>query len=102
MVSLEINEEDFDNPGIQHYASYLITNYPANKDRILRYIYNDLKEFYNYIPEAEFVQKVGNPTISILSDNDAEFVYLESQLDEHLITLEVTGNYELSYVTCDG
>ena len=51
--------------------------------------------------KEEIIEKIGKPTIYVNKVNLGEITYLNNELDEHLITIELYG-LEISYVTIDG
>ena len=51
--------------------------------------------------KEEIIEKIGKPTIYVNKVNSDEIAYLNNELDNHLITIELYG-LKLSYVTVDG
>lgn len=57
--------------------------------------------YINHYTKDEIIEKIGKPTIYVSKVNSGELTYLNNELDEHLITIELYG-LELSCVTIDG
>lgn len=94
----EVKEE------LTNYADQIIEYYFENKDKVINHLFEKFEkdEWYikNYKKE-EIIEKIGKPTIYVDDVNFGEITYLNSELDEHLITIELYG-LELSHVTIDG
>ena len=50
----------------------------------------------------EMKEKLHKPHIEIFSENTGALVWLNHELDEHIITCEFGNDLQLSYVTLDG
>lgn len=94
----EVKEE------LTNYADEIIEYYFKNKDKLINHLLEKFKkdEWYvkNYTKD-EIIEKIGKPTIYVSKVNCGELTYLDSKLDEHLITIELYG-LELSYISIDG
>lgn len=94
----EINEE------LTDYANQIIDFYFNNKEIVNNHLFEKFKSYEWYVNEYsrnDIIDKIGKPTICVSKLNCGEITYLNNELDEHIITIELYG-YQLSYVTIDG
>ena len=94
----EVKEE------LTNYADQIIEYYFENKDKVINHLFEKFKKDEWYVKdhtEEEIIEKIGKPTIYVDEANWGEMTYLNNELDEHLITIELYG-LELSHVTIDG
>lgn len=94
----EVNEE------LTNYADKVIEYYFENKEKVINYLFEKFEKDECYVKEHardEIIEKIGKPTIYVNKVNSSEITYLNNELDDHLITIELYG-LELSYVTIDG
>lgn len=94
----EVNEE------LTNYADEIIEYYFENKDKIINHLFEKFEKYELYVEaytKEEIIEKIGKPTIYVNKVNLGEITYLNNELDEHLITIELYG-LEISYVTIDG
>lgn len=94
----EVNEE------LTNYADKIIEYYFENKDKIINHLFEKFEKYELYVrtyTKEEIIEKIGKPTIYVNKVNLGEITYLNNELDEHLITIELYG-LEISYVTIDG
>ena len=103
-INLTIEKEKIDVPSVLEYATYIIENYLENKQKMEEYLLNEsLREYYsNDNSDIEIIYKLGKPTVNISNNDSCQFMWFDSKLDEHLITLEIVDKYEFSYITIDG
>jgi hypothetical protein len=103
-LSVRIDKENIDNVLILEYAKDIADNYLLNKKEIERYILDKgLRDYYGENnSDEEIINKIGKPTLDIIDENWCNFVWLKSTLDEHIITLEVKGEYKFHGITIDG
>lgn len=89
---------------LTNYADQIIDYYFENKDKVINHLFEKFKKDEWYVKdhtEEEIIEKIGKPTIYVDEVNWGEITYLNNELDEHLITIELYG-LELSHVTIDG
>lgn len=94
----EVNEE------LTNYADEIIEYYFENKDKIINHLFEKFEKYELYVEaytKEKIIEKIGKPTIYVNKVNLGEITYLNNELDEHLITIELYG-LEISYVTIDG
>lgn len=94
----EVKEE------LTNYADQIIEYYFENKDKVINHLFEKFRKDEWYVKdhtEEEIIEKIGKPTIYVDEINWGEITYLNNELDEHLITIELYG-LELSHVTIDG
>lgn len=94
----EINDE------LTTYANQVIEKYLKNKDKFINYLFEKFEKDEWYVKDHtkdEIIAKIGKPTIYVSKVNWSEITYLNNELDEHLITIELYG-LELSHITIDG
>lgn len=94
----EVKEE------LTNYADQIIEYYFENKDKVINHLFEKFEKDEWYIKDhtkEEIIEKIGKPTIYVDDVNFGEITYLNNELDEHLITIELYG-LELSHVTIDG
>ena len=94
----EVKEE------LTNYADQIIEYYFENKDKVINHLFEKFRKDEWYVKdhtEEEIIEKIGKPTIYVDEVNWGEMTYLNNELDEHLITIELYG-LELSHVTIDG
>ncbi len=94
----EVNEE------LTNYADKIIEYYFENKDKIINHLFEKFEKYELYVEaytKEKIIEKIGKPTIYVNKVNLGEITYLNNELDEHLITIELYG-LEISYVTIDG
>lgn len=99
IITAEEVKEEFTN-----YADQIIEYYFDNKDKIINHLFEKFEKDEWYIKDhkkEEIIEKIGKPTIYVDDVNFGEITYLNNELDEHLITIELFG-LELSHVTIDG
>lgn len=94
----EVNEE------LTNYADKVIEYYFENKEKVINYLFEKFDKDECYVKEHardEIIEKIGKPTIYVNKVNFSEITYLNNELDDHLITIELYG-LELSHITIDG
>lgn len=94
----EVNEE------LTNYADKVIEYYFENKEKVINYLFEKFEKDECYVKEHardEIIEKIGKPTIYVNKVNSSEITYLNNELDDHLITIELYG-LELSHITIDG
>lgn len=94
----EVKEE------LTNYADQIIEYYFENKDKVINHLFEKFEKDEWYVKDHtrdEIIGKIGKPTIYVDDVNYGEITYLNNELDEHLITIELYG-LELSHVTIDG
>ncbi len=94
----EVKEE------LTDYADQIIEYYFKNKYEVINHLFEKFKKDEWYVKNHtrdEIIEKIGKPTIYVSKVNCGELTYLNNELDEHLITIELYG-LELSHVTIDG
>ena len=101
-VTVKIAKKHYDEHSIA-YADKMIEVYFNGKERIVDYIILKIANCYDEQYTAdEIKERLGEPHIEILSKNYGKLVWLDHQLDEHIIECEFTDDMKLSYVTMDG
>lgn len=94
----EIKEE------LTNYADEIIEYYFKNKDNVINHLLEKFEKDEWYVEtytREEIVEKIGKPTIYVNKVDYGELAYLDSKLDEHLITVELYG-LKISGITIDG
>ena len=94
----EVKEE------LTNYADQIIEYYFENKDKVINHLFEKFEKDEWYVKthtKDEIIEKIGKPTIYVNKVNCGELTYLNNQLDDHLITIELYG-LELSYISIDG
>lgn len=94
----EVKEE------LTNYADEIIEYYFKNKDKVINHLFEKFEKDEWYVKthtKDEIIEKIGKPTIYVNKVNCGELMYLNNQLDDHLITIELYG-LELSYISIDG
>lgn len=94
----EVKEE------LTNYADEIIEYYFKNKDKVINHLFEKFEKDEWYVKthtKDEIIEKIGKPTIYVNKVNCGELTYLNNQLDDHLITIELYG-LELSYISIDG
>ena len=94
----EIKEE------LTNYAEEIIEYYFKNKDNVIHNLLEKFEKDEWYVEthtREEIVEKIGKPTIYVNKVDYGELAYLDSKLDEHLITVELYG-LKISGITIDG
>lgn len=94
----EVKEE------LTNYADQIIEYYFKNKDEVINHLFEKFEKNEWYVKEYtrdEIIEKIGKPTIYVSEVNWGEITYLNNELDEHIITIELFG-LELSHITIDG
>lgn len=89
---------------LTNYADEIIDYYFNNKEKVINHLLEKFEKdgwYVNHYTKDEIIEKIGKPTIYVSKVNSGELTYLNNELDEHLITIELYG-LELSYVTIDG
>jgi hypothetical protein len=101
-ISITIREEL--NDELITYADRILSLYLTNKQKIFSYILNDsVRSFYNdRFTDIEITKKLHDADIEIISENWGSFVWLNSELDEHIVQVEFNNDMDLSYVSIDG
>lgn len=107
-VLLTISEDIFDDETIE-YANSVVEKYKKEKDSILDYMLERrLRDFYGEDHDDEFIKNnLGRPQINIEQKKDGahpdwnfeyfgSIEFLESNLDEHIITIEFADALRLS------
>lgn len=67
------------------YGNNITEFYLKNKNNITNYLFKKLEKY----TKEQIVEKIGNPTIYVRNKEYANISYLDSKLDEHLITIEL-------------
>jgi len=57
--------------------------------------------FGEYFSDSEITINRKKSSVCV-RDNSCEFLWFDSELDHHLISLEVHGEYKLTHVSIDG
>lgn len=86
------------------YANQIIDYYLKNKEKVIIHLFEKFERDEWYVKEYtrdEIIEKIGKPTIYVSEVNRGEITYLNNELDEHIITIELFG-LELSHITIDG
>ena len=94
----EINDE------LIHYGNKVVDYYFENKDKVIEFLFQKFERDNWYIDKytkEEIIEKIGEPTIHVDDVNFGNIVYLDSMLDEHIITVELY-KLDLSHVCIDG
>ena len=94
----EIKEE------LTNYADEIIEYYFKNKDNVINHLLEKFEKDNWYVEtytREEIVEKMGKPTIYVNKVDYGELAYLDSKLDEHLITVELY-RLKISGITIDG
>lgn len=101
---LTIETDKIDRPDVLDYANHIVNAYPEQKEKLEKYLLDEsLREYYgDDNSDDEIIMKLGKPTIEITNAESCKFMWMDSTLDEHLITLEVVDKYGFSYVTIEG
>lgn len=89
---------------LTNYADEIIDYYFNNKEKVINHLLEKFEKdgwYINHYTKDEIIEKIGKPTIYVSKVNSGELTYLNNELDEHLITIELYG-LELSCVTIDG
>ena len=89
---------------LTNYADQIIEYYFKNKDYVINHLFEKLEKDEWYVKthtRDEIIKKIGKPTIYVSKVDCGELTYLNNELDEHLITIELYG-LQLSYVTIEG
>ena len=85
------------------YAYKIGEEYIQKKKEILKFVCEDLSQFYMGYTEEEIIDGLGTPYIEIIRDNMGVIVWLENKLDEHIIECEFgKDEMELYRVCVDG
>lgn len=94
----EINDE------LIQYGNKVVEFYLENKDKVISFLFQKFERDEWYIDKytkEEIIEKIGEPTIYVDDVNFGNIIYLDSKLDEHMITIELY-NLDLSHVCIDG
>lgn len=89
---------------LTNYADEIIEYYFKNKDNVINHLLEKFEKDDWYVEthtREEIVEKIGKPTIYVNKVDYGELAYLDSKLDEHLITVELYG-LKISGITIDG
>lgn len=102
-ITVRINKKEKNRRTVA-YAENIVELYLNRKKEIIDYILeNQVAEFYKGRYTADEIRaKLYDPEIEILSDDWGTMVWINHELDEHIIQVEFDGDMELSYVTIDG
>lgn len=101
-VAIKISKQNY-NAATLEYAYKITELYSVKKADILDHIVLKTAEFYSsQYSSDEIKTKLNDPHIEILSENCGVLVWLDHQLDEHIIQCEFGNDMQLSYVTLDG
>jgi len=86
------------------YANKILGLYLSKKSEIVEYILNDrLMDFYGSVyTRDEIVEKLKEADIEVISNKWGILVWLNHELDEHIIEVEFNNDLQLSYVSIDG
>lgn len=98
ITAYEIKDE------LTNYADEIIEYYFKNKDNVINHLLEKFEKDDWYVEthtREEIVEKIGKPTIYVNKVDYGELAYLDSKLDEHLITVELYG-LKISGITIDG
>lgn len=102
-ILISINKDSMNEVTVA-YASRMIELYLSKKSEIIDYILNDsVLNFYgDSYSEDEIVSKLNEAKIEIIQENWGKLIWLNHELDEHIIEVEFGNDMELSYVSIDG
>lgn len=103
---LVINEHYFDEDTI-NYAEKIINKFRSEKNNIMEFIINDIKDFYSQYDIDYIISHIGKPQIFIgmkkgernpnmKVDYIGKIQFLEHNLDEHIIEIEFIDNLILN------
>lgn len=102
-ILIIIRSEAFNIEGIE-YAQFILNKYLENKEMVIEHLLEKrLRKCYENIFDEDFIKNnLNNPQIEIIEDGWAVITWLNHNLDEHIIELEVNRDFQLLGVTLDG
>lgn len=101
-IVTKISKKNY-NAATLEYAYKIAELYAVKKADVLDYVLQKTVEFYCPKYSADEIKtKLNDPYIEILSDSFGVLVWLNHQLDEHIIQCEFGNDMQLSYVSLDG
>lgn len=86
------------------YAQYILNKYLENKDEVIEYLLkNRLLRAYGQDYTEEYIKNnLNEPQIEIINNEFAVITWLNHNLDEHIIEVEVYKDFRLADVTLNG
>ena len=86
------------------YAQYILNKYLENKDEVIEYLLkNRLLRAYGQDYTEEYIKNnLNEPQIEIINNKFAVITWLNHNLDEHIIEVEVYKDFRLADVTLNG
>lgn len=103
-MKIIITEDDVTDSLVE-YGKQLVSFYKEKKEEIENalFIKFEKDEWYiNELSREQILEKVGIPTIYVEAESLASFSYLDSKLDQHLITVELYKGFQIGDVIIDG
>ena len=101
-VVMKIQKKNYNTKTLA-YAYKIAELYSFKKSDILDYVLSKTADFYSSKYTADEIKaKLNEPHIEILSENWGVLVWLNHQLDEHIIQCEFGNDMQLSYVSLGG
>lgn len=101
-ITLVIPQKSYNSQTIDYAHNLLLLFIQKEKD-ITEYIATKSIDFYrDRYTFDEIKEKLHKPQIEVLSENFGVLVYLNHDLDEHIIDCEFTGDIKLSHVLFNG
>lgn len=103
-MKIIITEENVTD-NLVEYGKQLVNFYKEKKVEIENALFRKFErdEWYiNELSREQILEKVGTPTIYVEAEGLASFSYLESKLDEHIITVELYKGFQVGDVVIDG
>ena len=102
-ILIKIEKKNFNNNSYS-YAYKIAKAYMAREEEVINHVVlSRTTEFYkNRNTTDEIKEKLGSPYIEILNDKFGVIVWLNHQLDEHIIECEFVDDMQLLDVIIDG
>ena len=102
-IDIIIEIDYFNENGIK-YAEFILNQYLQNKDNVIEHVLQErLLKFYKERYSEEYIKNnLNNPQIRVLDYDFATITWLNHNLDEHIIELEIDKNFILGSVILSG
>ncbi len=103
-MKIIITEENVTDSLVE-YREKLVSFYKEKKEEIENalFIKFERDEWYiNELSREQILEKIGTPTIYVEEESLASFSYLDSKLDQHLITVELYKGFQIGDVIING
>ena len=101
-IVVKISKENYTD-ATSEYAYKIAELYNSKKAEIFNYIAQKTTKFYSSRYSTEEIKaRLNDPYIEIFSENWGALVWLNHQLDEHIIECEFNNDMQLFYVSLSG